>query len=194
MDAADLAARISDESRQGRLRNTVGILEWQRGSYHSALEQYEKALDLFRRAGDQEGEGIIVNSIGVTLHKLDRLEEAALWLRGAVQQHREAASRKMEAHALAALGDVLLDLERRRHDDAAHRRTTEAMDAYAGSLQIRWELNDRRGEGWMLHHIASAHATCGERERASDYARQALVVAHEIQDAGLIDACHALLA
>jgi tetratricopeptide (TPR) repeat protein len=45
-EALELAVALADLPTEGRLRNTIGILEWSRGEYGEALAQYERALEL----------------------------------------------------------------------------------------------------------------------------------------------------
>jgi ATP-dependent transcriptional regulator len=69
-DAASLAASLADRRTEGRLRNVIGILEFERRSYEAALEQYELALAAFSECEDVEGVGLALNSIGATLRTL----------------------------------------------------------------------------------------------------------------------------
>ena len=110
----------------------------------------------------------------VTL-RLARLEEA-------VDVHRQTGQRMLEGHALAALGDVYFDLG--QHE--------QALASYEASLQLRWALGDRRGEGWMLHRLAQVHAAQKETERAQQYTARALDIAVECGDAKLQEACRSL--
>jgi tetratricopeptide (TPR) repeat protein len=183
LDAVELSVRAGDVEREGRLRNIAGIIEWQRGEFGEALLQYRKALELFDRCGDAAAAGLMLNSIGVTLQKLGNCEESIHHLRDALEVHEKSGRRQLKALALSALGDSYMTIH--RHDDA--------KQAYADSLQIRWDINDRRGEGWMLHHLAVAHAAQGETDRSRDYARQAEVVGDEVKDVKLLDACRKLL-
>ncbi len=182
LDAIDLAERAGEAEKEAQLRNSAGILEWQRGHFEEALGHYRKALELFRLWEDADGTGLMMNSIGLTLFRLKRHREAEDQMLEAIDAHRGRGHAQLEAHALAVLGDICVD--EGRHE--------EAIEAYAGSLQLRWDLDDRPGEGWMLHHLARVHAARGEDDRAREYLDQALVVALETGDARLIDACNSL--
>ena len=70
-------------------RNTLGILEWARGRYADALAHYEAALLLSREDHDPAQEGLILNSLGVTLSKLNRPEEARTVLEESVALNRQ---------------------------------------------------------------------------------------------------------
>jgi tetratricopeptide (TPR) repeat protein len=181
-DAIELAVHLHESSREASLRNTVGILEWNRGHYREALAQYEQALPLFEAASIDGGVGLMLNSIASCLRSLHRHEDALDVLHDALAVHRQAGNRKMEAHALSLLGDALLETE----------RTDAALKAYADSLQLRWDLDDRHGEGWMLQRMARAYTAQGDAERAASYGKQAHAVARELDDPALEEACRAL--
>jgi tetratricopeptide (TPR) repeat protein/class 3 adenylate cyclase len=150
-EALALASRLGDVRRQAALRNTLGIMQWERGAYQDALTHYEAALALTRLASDRVHEGLILNSIGVTLSALRRYEEALTVLEDALAVNRETGERQLEAHTLAALGDVAQALGR--------------FDAAAGyfeaSLPLRRELGDRAGEEGLLQRLAAARARTG---------------------------------
>ncbi|MFT5784216.1 MAG: tetratricopeptide (TPR) repeat protein, partial [Candidatus Krumholzibacteriia bacterium] len=175
-DAIDLAARTSSCKRQGALQNTVGIIEWQRQNYEAALEAYESARKLFEECADHAGLGLVLSSMGVTLHKLGR-PEAAAQLRAAVAFNQKYGNRQLEGLALSALGDV--------QAEAGHPR--EAIAMYSQSLGIRKETQDRLGEGWMLHHLARAHAQLGALDRTRDFITAAQMIAIELDNVELLN-------
>jgi serine/threonine protein kinase/tetratricopeptide (TPR) repeat protein/class 3 adenylate cyclase len=177
-EALALAA-TSDRRREAALRNTLGVLQWERGAYGEALAHYEAALALFRDAGDRVHEGLTLNSIGVTLSRQRRYEEARATLEEALAVNRETGKRLLEGHTLAALGDVALALG----------RFDAAIVSFEESLALRRLIADRRGEGWMLHNLSRARALAGDREGAERAAREAAQVAADSSDAALRRTC-----
>jgi tetratricopeptide (TPR) repeat protein len=161
------------------LRNTLGILSFERGAYINALAHYEAALGVVRRLEQSAHEGLILNSIGVTLSRLCRYEEARTVLEEALAVNRTAGERLLEAHTLAALGDIA--------------QTTGRFDAaltyFDASLAIRREIDDRRGEGWMLHHVARTRELMGDASGAEALLRSAAEIAAERGDTALGCAC-----
>jgi tetratricopeptide (TPR) repeat protein len=177
--ALALASRLGERQREAALRNTLGVLQWERGVYVEALAHYEAALALLRDLGDRVHEGLTLNSIGVTLSRLRRDEEARTALEDALIVNRETGERLLEAHTLAALGDVAQTLG--RHD--------AAVAYYESSLEIRRAIDDRRGEGWMLHRVAVVRARLGDAAGAGEAARDASRIAALCEDADLRRAC-----
>jgi len=180
--ALDVCVAIGDSSKKGDVLNSMGIVEWERGGYTRALEHYAAALSVFRTKGDIRHEGLMLNSIAVTLQKLNRHQEALDCLNEAVGVHRQSAQRLLEGHALAA---TALSLE-------ALGKTGEAAASYMASLEIRREVGDRKGEAWMLYHLASISLSGGSHDEASKLLNQARRVAGEVADQRLIAAIERL--
>ena len=100
--ALDMASTLGEWRRALTCRNTLGILEWTRDRFADALKHYEAALLLAREHGDRVEEGVILNSLGITLSKLNRPEEARTVLEESVTLNQETGQRLLEAHALTA--------------------------------------------------------------------------------------------
>jgi serine/threonine protein kinase/tetratricopeptide (TPR) repeat protein len=174
-DTLALASRLGDARREAALRNTLGILMWERGRFGDALAQYEAALALVRASADRVHEGLTLNSIGVTLARLNRYEEARTALEEALTVNRRSGERRLEAHSLAALGDVA----------QATSRLDAALTCYEASCAIRREIGDRRGEGWMLHHLARTRALMGDAVASGALYDEAARIAADCGDAAL---------
>ncbi len=125
---------------------------------------------------------MILNSLGVTLKQLHRYEDAVARLEEALQVHRQTKERLLEAHAMAALGDVFSDIG--DHD--------RAIDQYQGSLEIRRAIGDQKGQGWMLHYLARVQASQGLEQQARVNSVNALGIAEECRDEKLREACRGL--
>lgn len=108
------------------------------------MSHYEIALVQARELHDRASEGLLLNSLGVTLARLDRCEEARTVLEQSVALNRDSGEKLLEAHALAALGDV--------------RRARGALDAarecFEGAVALRRALNDDDGERHLLQRLA----------------------------------------
>jgi tetratricopeptide (TPR) repeat protein/class 3 adenylate cyclase len=172
------AVTAGDRKREGALRNTLGLLRWEDGSYGEALRQYEAALRLCRERKDRVHEGLILNSLGATLLKLQRYDEARTALEEAASLNASTGERRLEAHSWAVLGDSLLETG----------RIGEARIAFERSLSLRPSIGDLRGEGWMLERIGRTLSAEGRVEEALVAFEGARTVAGQIDDAGLTEA------
>jgi tetratricopeptide (TPR) repeat protein len=126
--------------------------------------------------------GLILNSIGATLLRLGRFDEARAVLEEAVHTNHATEERQLEAHALAALGDALMGCD----------RPTDARCAFEQSGALRPLLGDRLGEGWMLERQARALAVEGRGTEALAVAERARAIVTELGDPLLSAAVDAL--
>lgn len=181
-DAVALAQQLGLVAKAAALRYKLANLEWNRGEYEAALGQYEEALDGFREIGERSHVGLLLNSVGVTLGRLGRREEAGAWLKEAIEHNRSAAERLLEGHGWAALGDLHLEAG----------ELDQARTCYESSLGLRREIGDRRGEGWMLYGLAQVDRSSGAVELARDRASEACKIAEECDDEELLRACKLL--
>jgi tetratricopeptide (TPR) repeat protein len=163
--------------------NAIGITHWKSGAYELALSQYQSALAQYREAGDLSETALVLNSLGVTLKSLRRYDEALAHLQQAVHAAHQADHRLFLGHALAAIGDVY----RERGD------CVEAATHYRRSLEIRREIGDRLGEGWMLHRLAAAESSNGQTPQTRQWAAEASRIAESEGDSELLEACEEYL-
>jgi len=78
------------------------------------------------------------------------------------------------------MGDIYRDLG--EYDQALHQ--------YRTSIDIRREIGDRKGEGWMLYSLASIYSLQKLRDQVHDCTNQALTIAEECRDEGLRRVCN----
>jgi tetratricopeptide (TPR) repeat protein/class 3 adenylate cyclase len=173
--------RTGDGDR-GHVLNEIGVREWARGAYDAALDVFREALAIFERVGPPASVGLMLNSIGACLLKLERAADAAAALQQAIGVHAAADQPRLEGHARALLGDAALAA-----GDAAGARA-----AYEQSLAIRERLGDRRGEAWMRLGLARASRASGDRHRAEQEAALACAIAGELHDAEILASLAAL--
>lgn len=175
------ALSAADDRRALALRNTIAVLHWEAAGYGEALSQYEAMLHLCRALGDRVHEGLVLNSIGVTLVRLRRWDEALTVLDEGARVNRETGQRRLEAHSEAALGDALVGAG----------RAADAVPHYDCSLAIRPEIGDRRGEGWTQLHRGEALLALDAGVVAREAIDTAASIAIEIEDAELAAAAAA---
>jgi tetratricopeptide (TPR) repeat protein len=178
-EAVQLAQTLKHHAAEGRLRNTLGILEWSRGEYERAVHQYEHAFTLFSDSQDTVGAGLMLNSIALALKERGRVTEAQSRFEEAIVLHRKTGHRQLEGHALAALGDI----------SAERGERSGAAEYYDRSLEIRRSIGDHRGEGWMLYKLVRNDDTERPSDERLDRASQ---IAETCEDHELATACDEL--
>lgn len=180
--ALEVARRQQNHFQEAKLHNSMGIVFWERENYPEALRHYEAARRIFHELNDPVHEGLLLNSIGVTLHHLGENQKAHQVLQKALSLNRKSQQRLLEAHSLSALADLY----------RASSRLDEALEHYSRSLQIRREIEDGQGEGWMLLRLAQVHALRGESTPALDYLQESKRRAQSTADRDLEKACEDL--
>jgi len=86
----------------------------------------------------------MLNSVGVTLSRLHRHEEARTALEESVALNRSTGERLLESHALVALGDI----------HRVRQRFGTARECYEQALALRHELNDSVGAAQLMPRLA----------------------------------------
>jgi tetratricopeptide (TPR) repeat protein len=168
------------DALRGDLLNEIGVREWKRGNYEAALETFREAHDVFEPLGHAASAGLMINSIGACLLKLERWDEARHALEAGVRAHAAAGEPLLEGHALALLGDVAM----------AQADAVRAVDCYEQSLAVRRRIDDRRGAAWM--HVSLARALAPrDAARADAEATRALALAEDLGDADILAAARA---
>ena len=137
------------------------------------------ALALIRGQGDRRNEAIILNSLGVSLTRLGRPDEARTVLEESLTLSRHLGEEELEAHALASLGQVSLSA----HD------LSGAAEYFERSRAVRHTIGDRVGEGWMHLRLAGLRHRIGDRAGALDAQAAAAAAAAETNDGALLAAC-----
>ncbi len=181
-EARLLAVREDDRARELAIRNSLGIVHWQRGAYAEAVREYEAALRICRETSDRVHEGLILNSLGASLNKLRRWDEALTTLTDAVRVNTASGEQALLGHALSALADVCI----------GRARFSEALEYLQAAMTIRVAMGDRRGEGWLSEKMARAHHVLGNYTEAASAVQRAERIAHEVDDAVLRDALSAI--
>ena len=169
-EARALAIRQGDRARELSICNALGIVHWQRGAYADAVREYEAALRICRETSDRVHEGLILTSLGASLNKLRRWDEAQTTLTDAVRVNTESGEQQLLGHALSALADVCLGRE----------RFADALGYLQSTMTIRRAAGDRRGEGWLWEKMVRAHIALGNVAEALEATRASEMIAQDV--------------
>jgi CHAT domain-containing protein/Tfp pilus assembly protein PilF len=150
----------------GRLRN--GTLEAKKES----IEKYQKALSLYRRAGDRSGEAAALNYIGVIYRSLGEMQKALDKYNESLSIRRAIGDRRGEAESLNNIG-----LVHRVFGDVQ-----KALEKYQEALPIWRSLGDRKTEAETLNNVGAAYQTLGEMKQALETHFEALKIRDAVGD------------
>lgn len=137
-------------------------LKWRLGDFKAAADCNAGAAELFRQAGDVEGEAEALTSMSMDCYTAGDHTTAAEHARKAAAMARDVGSRRVEAEALYGLGAAY----------RAARDFAEATANYEAALKIFRETGKRQAEARGLSALGRTAVEAEEHERALEYFQQ----------------------
>ncbi len=135
---------LGDELSAAQLLVEVGLTHTSLGQYVSAEHAYTRSLKYWLAAGNVTWLANIYNNLGDLQRLLGDYESALTSLEKAIEQARLTGYLRLEAYALASIGDLYTDMD----------SLPQAMDAYQ---QARGLLN-RLQENWLMVYVCLKQA------------------------------------
>jgi DNA-binding SARP family transcriptional activator/tetratricopeptide (TPR) repeat protein len=169
--ALSSAQRLADRQGEAWVLNNLGVLQ---GEQHAddAVGYFERALAIYRAAGDQRGQAQAANNLAFSYRFLERYDEAVTALLDALELQRQVGRRYGEGVALCNLGEAYLELG--RHSEAIA-RSQEA-------LAVVREIGSTRMEGYALYNLGRANLDLGQSAEAASLLEQALTIHRAVGD------------
>ena len=152
-----------------------GFQLFQKGTAESlkeALVKWEKALELWQKVGDKEGQVAIVLGIGRINDLLGYKQKALKLYNQALSLIREVENKSVEAITLNNIGVVYSDLGQKQ----------QALKFYNLALPLSREVQDKNQEAKTLNNIGLVYSDLGDKQRALKFYNQALPLSREVQD------------
>lgn len=129
-----------------------------------APEKYLAALQLYRAAGDPEGEAMTLTELGLVTYFLGARRQSIDWYRQAVPVWRSFNDQYGEARAVNNLGVSHADLG----------ELPESREYYQQALPLWRALGDLNGQARTLNNLSAIHFLLGEWQAGLDLSQQAL--------------------
>jgi tetratricopeptide (TPR) repeat protein len=127
-----------------------------RGDLGARLDAFQRAVELYREAGDLRRAAQEESNLADTFNRLGLYAEAEQALRAAIEMTRRVGNHVAEAFALANLGYALAHLS----------RTSEALEALASAERLAGEVGQRYLGIWIRLYRARALLHAGELDAA----------------------------
>lgn len=207
------ACREADPLAEAAMRFGLGLLVRRTGEFRDALDEFDRAVALYRSTGWRAGEALALRNTGIALVRLGRPREAVDRFRRALAIDREIGDTAAEAADLSSLSAVheeLGDLPgAERYLTAVpmmvpgrglHEATTlgnlgllrqlqgrpaEAREALTASLERCRHLGARHAEGMALTTMGAVHTDTSRLAEADEVLSEALRIARHSADAAL---------
>jgi len=166
----------ADSSRvEAQKRLSAGLLDRKRGDFRQAVLQFEKALSLWRKADDSEGEIDTAIELGWTEISLDP-NAARERLESALATARRAGYLRGQAKAWDCLGFAHSSLS----------QTAAAQKAYWQAIELWKDLGDTAEQGLSLYNLGYLlFDSLYDLDRAGQSFDQALQLARRAGDQGV---------
>jgi tetratricopeptide (TPR) repeat protein len=142
------------------------------GAFLDALKCNEESLELFRKIGDRENEGIMLGTLAGGYSYLGDYQKALGYLDDALKIHHEVGNRVSEGVVLGNIGSVYSTLGEKRR----------GIEYFEKALRIHREVGNKISEGIVLGNIGDTYSRLGEHQQALDYYEQALQIHREVGD------------
>lgn len=169
--ACESPAAASLGARQGARESPGDVLARAKRAHKedgpkSALPLYERALALYRQAGDRRNEALTLGLMGNCYKSLGELEKALTLLNRSLEMKRALGDRLEEGKTLSNLGLVCWKMA----------RYADAIDLETRAIAIGHELGDRLLEGAALNNLSLVYDEMGDYQRSLPQYRRVLEV------------------
>lgn len=146
------------QSAQLSSRRTASSAEASDHVSEEAFHHAERAADLFRRVGDQHGQGLALTALADHYARIGRHDDAAQACMAAIDLQMTAGNAMGQVHAWHVLG-----LAHRRRGDL-----DETTRCFEQALSIRVELSPRQDwyRALIFTHLGDAHRDAGDHSAA----------------------------
>lgn len=178
-DAVDLAAAAGLSGPAMQLPTSMIDFFHLRKHWPVWLRTHERALEVARRLGDKEREGILLSGMGIAYFELRRVDEATQYQEAAAAIARAGNHRFPLARALSALGILAMD---RADYDAA-------VSYFAECEQIAAEDEDPYGGMLAVFNTAFAYLEAKDHDHAQAFFEKALPMADALGATDVIAGC-----
>jgi CHAT domain-containing protein/tetratricopeptide (TPR) repeat protein len=143
------------------------------GEKQKSLDHYAAVLQLYRDAGNRQGQADALHSIGVIYNAPDANSFPTIADRQMALEHfyqaialyKELGAPKREAFTLVEIGGIYNALGERQ----------KALQHLNQALSIQRSKGDRRREGYTLADIGATYSAMGNKRTAIEYFNQAIV-------------------
>jgi CHAT domain-containing protein/tetratricopeptide (TPR) repeat protein len=142
-------------------------------AFQAAKAKFQKAAEIFRRAGDKKGEGESVFLLGRVTENLGDARAAMDLYNQALELFRQTGERESEAYALNNIGVLLLGA-------GELRQAEEKLDS---ALKIAEELAENEALlSLIVNNLGFVYRSLGEMPKAAKFYQRALDLAYKIED------------
>jgi len=147
-----------------------GIEQAQTRQFEAAFQSWQQALVIYREIKDRQGEGRVLNNLGLGYYLLSDYAKAVDYHQQSLAIAKDVKDQEGEGKALGNLGNVYYYLG----------DYTKAIDYHRQHWAIAKEIKDREGEWKALGNLGDDYQALGDYTKAIDYYQQSLAIIREV--------------
>ncbi|MGB3494341.1 MAG: CHAT domain-containing tetratricopeptide repeat protein [Elainellaceae cyanobacterium] len=166
------SAESSEELHQAHRLMRQGLAAYEAGEIHSALDQWQAALNQYRSAEDSQGESFALGNLGIAYQHIGDYVSA-------LETHQQALLLMESLGNEAGAGQVLGNLG---NVYEALGNYDQAIASFEASLEVARRMGDRTGEVILLSNLGAVYATQGDPQGAIAIYSQSLELARILGD------------
>ncbi len=156
-----LQGHLDDPETDAASKNSLGTCYRMLGEFRRAIDLFEQALAINRKAGDRRNESAILGNLGSCYYELGQIRRAIESYEQALAIAREIGYQVGEANHLAGLGNCYYELGQIRR----------AIESYEQALAIAREIGYQEGEAAHLNNLGNCYSDLGQIPRAIESVR-----------------------
>jgi len=169
--ALSLAIQFDNQEEKGSILQALGIAYQYLNKPDDALRNFQQALEIRRKVGDQRGIAMSLGQIAQVQDTMGDSKAALASYQEAVEVDRKIGDKKGLTTNLTNLGSFYLD----------HAKYDEALKYTNEALQIARDTQDEIAQGTLLLNIGNAHFNKGEYQDALTYFQQAYDIQNRLK-------------
>lgn len=175
--AIQLAERYQLKSKEATARNNLGLSYWRMKEYQSAIEQFEKSLELREdqvnlSTNDISNMAGTIGNIASVYYDLGQIEKVVEYDLKALELHKSVGNKYGQGIALHNLGEDYMILS----------DWVESKAYFTEALKIRKELLRVRDIASTMTSLGQLYLKQGVLEESENYLLQALQITDSIND------------
>jgi len=128
-EALHLAEKTHDHNEAGKAQNTIGSVYNDQSAPLNSLQYFNNALQEFRAAKNKTGEGRVLNNLGYTAFKANRLDSALKFCEQAIAINKTLPNKYYLAFTYRTLGDIF---KTKREFTSAYNFFKQSLDISVG--------------------------------------------------------------
>lgn len=165
---------------QGDALKQKGILYWQLGQNDIAVQQLNKALDMFTTVNSLTKKADVLNTIGIIHASQAHYDEAITFFKQFLEVGENLESKHIIARAHNNFGLVFWNKG----------NYNSAIEEFLTALRLNEELGNRKIMGGNYNNIGNIHKHQGNLKKAIEYYRKSLEIAIELDMKQQIAGCY----